>query len=619
MFNIDQAEAFLNVLLEKHEDHLQDARGFGVKTAALPKGLMTLAEAQKIVASFEKDTEQLNKFIMGMHSAGKPPADMKTEFDALLAKANKALDKFLKDKKAAQEAIEKYEDLLVGEHFQEAFEALRHAVLDFDLTDTADIDFTTKLELNADPAYANGQVILSLGSTKVMTVTIGYRASDDLYWTNLFLHKNSKNYKHVVEKTGHTFLPRFIRESSEQVKALADKEIPGLFRSKKKVELTVVDPAQLMEALYPAFTTKLKEIWGGGNIILPWRTRLELDSKGTEGKTTLNFSGHGWNDQVSQGMAESRLQSMETQRKKLMTPFEVKTTDGRVWVANPKVEDWSYSVTSGTRTYKFTPATLSSVWPLEWQTNIQAIPMTDLRKRALNYALDPAPFGAKKTELVQAIRAAATKSGFPMPSNFRVLDGPISYTLTLKKTPGKAASDEHFAKLYLTAGGSDFYNYIPIPDVARAFREAVDNARHERGHDSYSGTIKEKDGYKVRSQEPMTRAKANDFADRDMENNQKWGPAFAVPVAEEKVLKKETVTVTVDAKDENDARRRGAMKIKATGRIPPNATILVTITKVGGAGMTPGGKIKTFDVTGERKAAIVGVTTGWLFYGIASS
>lgn len=616
MFNIDQAEAFLNVLLEKHEDHLQDARGFGVKTAALPKGLMTLAEAQKIVASFEKDTEQLKKFVAGMYNAGKPPADMKTEFDALLTKANKALEKFEKDRKAAQEAISKYEDHLVGEHFQEAFEALRHAVLDFDLADTADIDFTTKLELNVDPAYANGQVILSLGSTKVMTATIGYRASDDLYWTNLFLHKNGKNYKHVVEKTGHTFLPRFIRESSEQVKALADKEIPGLFRSKKKVELKVVDPAQLLGALSPALEAKIKEIKGGD---FRWNTPPNMDSSGTKGSAFIRFAGHGWGEQISQGQAETRVRILEDMRKKLMTPFEVKATDGRVWVTNPRVDNWVYYVSSGSRTIPFEPATLSSAWPLEWQTNVQAIPMTDLRKRALTYAVDPTPFGAKKTELVMAIRAAAIKAGFPMPSGPRISDGPLFLTFSLKQAPGKAASDEHFAKLYHTAGGSDFYNYIPIPDVARAFREAVDNARHERGHDSYSGTIKEKDGYKVRSQEPMTRAKANDFASRDMDNNEKWGPAFAVPVAEEKVLKKEVVTVTIEAKDENDARRRGAMKIKATGRIPPNATILVTVTKVGGAGMTPGGKIKTFEVTGERKAAIVGVTTGWLFYGIASS
>ena len=155
--------------------------------------------------------------------------------------------------------------------------------------------------------------------------------------------------------------------------------------------------------------------------------------------------------------------------------------------------------------------------------------------------------------------------------------------------------------------------YVPISDVKKAFREAVSEAKYERGHGGYTGTIAEKSDYKVRSHNSMTKQQAFAFADSDIDHNQKWGPAFAVPVSESQVLKEESLTIEVEAKDEANARRIGALRIKATGRIYPNADVSVEVTKVQ---RTDSGK---FTVTGTRKQTQPLQIVGWVFYGNASS
>ena len=169
-FDLDRAEDMLDALLDKHDRNLDLAKGFGVRTAALPKGLMPLKQAQQIVASFESDTKQLNAFVNSLHAAGKAPAGMEAEFKALLNKATLALGKFEVDRSNATKAIEKYEDLLVGEHFQTAFEAVRHAVLDFDFNSGTN-DWTQIAGTLTLPASATLRVRTLDGSFR-STVTV---------------------------------------------------------------------------------------------------------------------------------------------------------------------------------------------------------------------------------------------------------------------------------------------------------------------------------------------------------------------------------------------------------------------------------------------------------------
>jgi hypothetical protein len=95
--------------------------------------------------------------------------------------------------------------------------------------------------------------------------------------------------------------------------------------------------------------------------------------------------------------------------------------------------------------------------------------------------------------------------------------------------------------LLKTAGGVDFYDWGAGSDPRKIFSALQNRARAEQqqsyaeeGEDDdwdegYSGSIAEKDGYKVRSREKMSKREAVRFAEKDVDNNDKWGPAFAIP------------------------------------------------------------------------------------------
>lgn len=85
-------------------------------------------------------------------------------------------------------------------------------------------------------------------------------------------------------------------------------------------------------------------------------------------------------------------------------------------------------------------------------------------------------------------------------------------------------------KRFKVAGGTDFSVTVMRADPASAFNEAVSNARYESGHGGYTGTIAEKSGYTIRSRTPMSVSEARAFVNKDLDNNDKWGPAFAVPI-----------------------------------------------------------------------------------------
>lgn len=125
------------------------------------------------------------------------------------------------------------------------------------------------------------------------------------------------------------------------------------------------------------------------------------------------------------------------------------------------------------------------------------------------------------------------------------------------------------AARYLTAGASSFVDFGRGSDAKKAFQEITEEARHESGHGGYSGTIAEKSNFIIRRSTPMSRQDAQAFVDTDMEQADKWGPAFAVPISESKVKSEKEVTLKVQAKDSNSAIEEFKRQIveKAKGKV----------------------------------------------------
>lgn len=237
-------ELALDDIFQEHDDLLDQARGFGMRTAALPRGLMPLREAQDIVAQFDTNTKKLGKFLDSLYQT-MPHAPDKATKDALAeidGRATKALRKFEDDLKKAKAALEKHENLLVGENFQEMFQALRLAVLDLDLTDKAEFTAKTQLYLDANPAYAVGVVTVSRTDPKeeVYKVRATYKAETDEYVADMW-SKQANRWFPAAKKTGHARIPAFVKAVVDKMKAVHDFEGEALFGSRRTVEDTSPD------------------------------------------------------------------------------------------------------------------------------------------------------------------------------------------------------------------------------------------------------------------------------------------------------------------------------------------------------------------------------------------
>lgn len=139
------------------------------------------------------------------------------------------------------------------------------------------------------------------------------------------------------------------------------------------------------------------------------------------------------------------------------------------------------------------------------------------------------------------------------------------------------------------AGSIDFRDFGKGTNPEKIFRDLKEDAQHDFGHGGYSGTIAEKDGFKIRSRDPMTRAEADRFIDKDIDQNDKWGDAFAVPVASSKVLSEKEYTVRVKAKDARTAKEKAREIISAKGRSRKGTKVEIEMPYGSATQVRPGG------------------------------
>jgi hypothetical protein len=151
------------------------------------------------------------------------------------------------------------------------------------------------------------------------------------------------------------------------------------------------------------------------------------------------------------------------------------------------------------------------------------------------------------------------------PQQFANLAAELRQALTFVESLSRTASSRSMARrvasrhaalrgigVMKVAGGSEFMNFVQGSDAKRCFHEAQENAAAAHRADwesenydddddgyggreyeaSYTGTIAEKHEFVFRSREPMSRADAYKFAGKDIDRNDKFGPAFAIPVAD---------------------------------------------------------------------------------------
>lgn len=84
-------------------------------------------------------------------------------------------------------------------------------------------------------------------------------------------------------------------------------------------------------------------------------------------------------------------------------------------------------------------------------------------------------------------------------------------------------------------GASDFYTMSFGRDVREAFGKAIEEARWESGHGGYTGTIAEKDSYRIIPESEVKGKNRIRYAEKlvDPRIRDKWGPAGAIRITGE--------------------------------------------------------------------------------------
>lgn len=133
-------------------------------------------------------------------------------------------------------------------------------------------------------------------------------------------------------------------------------------------------------------------------------------------------------------------------------------------------------------------------------------------------------------------------------------------------------------------GAASFFNYGRGRDANSIFNYLVEEAQAEHGSRGYTGTIAEKtyEGYRIVSRTPMPLSHWEDSNEmkRLYGEADKWGPAFAAPYAEEKVVGSKDYTIKVQAKTRQEAMEMGEEQIAAKGRNRANTIVKVRLTSV---------------------------------------
>ncbi|WP_181800353.1 hypothetical protein [Streptomyces ipomoeae] len=171
--------------------------------------------------------------------------------------------------------------------------------------------------------------------------------------------------------------------------------------------------------------------------------------------------------------------------------------------------------------------------------------------------------------------------------------------------------------------GSEYFSaYQDGTDVKQAFRDAVENAEYEYGHGGYTGTIAEKDSYKVVTETPMPLEEAEEYAATLANANNspvddKWGPAGAIPV----LTDRRRVRVTIPERPDHpfgykNLEEAAIAGLKAAGDLKEGEKPVYCITGIYQTHPRTGRP-----VSGELDVPLEGGPLehrGWLFFGFAS-
>jgi hypothetical protein len=159
------------------------------------------------------------------------------------------------------------------------------------------------------------------------------------------------------------------------------------------------------------------------------------------------------------------------------------------------------------------------------------------------------------------------------------------------------------------AGATSFEEFGYGTNPGRVWKELQEEANYQYGNDMYAGHIGIKDGWRWATREVMTHSQASAYANENDRDYGKWDDAGCIAVGEEKVIVEKDFSVTVKAKNAQEAERLVREKMMG-GKKRAGAIVEVQIPYRGVTQTAPAGKRKlTTDRSNGDVYFIIGSNT----------
>lgn len=199
----------LEAILDEQERLVEESRAFGVRLAAaarVPEGTMPFAKMMKIRADFQKNTEELERYIREFNLS-RTPAHLQNDAKALLDKAKAKLAEFKAQRDKADEAFAAY---------AEAYQANDLKTLMDDIESWVRKSVGPKIEVERTHKYwlERGEVLARLtlirpsmwGHPTTVRVTLRSKAGSPNYVVSLYNDETARNREsefRVSKKSRH--------------------------------------------------------------------------------------------------------------------------------------------------------------------------------------------------------------------------------------------------------------------------------------------------------------------------------------------------------------------------------------------------------------------------------
>lgn len=336
--DVPEMASLLRAIEDEHESLMEEIEDLPSgplrlatrKIAKLPKGLMPVAEATKIVSEVGQNLDRLHDYIRQLQHVSPAPG-MEKEHAALIKRATTTAKRFQIDLAKAHKALERYRRYYGGKRLEEGLARLKSILASKPTQPGVRFKDDVEIHLDRRPPFAVAKVIFIAENNSFITFRIGYKADADEIYGRVILSPRGSSYGEIDEevfrqKGGKWQITKLVKFGIEQANA---HDMP-IFTSRVKGLKERDFMTGLRELALQSARQKLKWDWGRAD-------RYEGKPIGRDGARGIRIT---WDTTNQSGVATSvrifdtRIKRNFRSGKRTMSRL-LKAPEGRGWKGTP--------------------------------------------------------------------------------------------------------------------------------------------------------------------------------------------------------------------------------------------------------------------------------------------